>query len=157
MSDQDEIAANGSGLQVLKILWLAFLFALVIYALLPPLLKLPEEGLDARLQTIVFVVLAVAAVSVIAVLVVIRRMMPSATDPDSPELRRRTLLVSLISWSLAETVALFGVVLYVLSHEPLHLYPFLVVAFGLLLLLAPRESRSAGPSSRLARPDIKIG
>lgn len=155
MSEQ---AAGGAGLQALKFIWLAFLSALVIYALLPLLLRLPEQSVDPQLQAILFIALSIAAVSTIGVIVMIRRAMPAApVNPDSTDARRRTMLVSLVSWALAEAVALFGVVLYVLFRQPLHLYPFLVVAFGLLLLLAPRANRMGRPSSDLARPDVKIG
>lgn len=160
MPELPKDGSGDSGIQVLKIIWLAFLFGLVIYALLPPLLRLPRETPDPQFRAIVFVVLAIAAVSAIAVIFVLRRRSaaaPAGGEPEIPENHRGTMAAGLVSWALAEAVALFGVVLYLLFHEPLHLYPFLVVAFGLLLLLAPRERGSGGPPSHLARPDVKIG
>jgi hypothetical protein len=157
---QGNLQGSGqAGQQIRKLIWLAFLFCIVVYALLPPLLRLPRQEADSQLQAVLFIALAIAAISSIAAIFVVRRAILSPRPPhevaDSPGFQRRTLLAAIVSWSLAEAVALFGVVLYLLFHKPMHLYPFLAVAFGLLLLLAPREQSGGGAS--LARPDVKIG
>jgi len=148
MSEQ---TAGSPGLQTLKIIWVAFLSSLVIYALLPLLLRLPPQTPESGFRLVLTIALGLAALFIMSI---VRRLAQTA---DHPVNRERVVLTRLVSWSLAEAIALFGVVLYVLFHQPLHLYPFLVVAFGLLLLLAPRANHLGRPSSDLARPDVKIG
>jgi F0F1-type ATP synthase membrane subunit c/vacuolar-type H+-ATPase subunit K len=163
--DMPQVESSRANLQTLKLIWLALLFCLGIYALLPPLLRLPQSDTVAQFQAVLFVALgAVAIVTVVAVLMIRRLglvgpLARGELDPDTPEGRSRAFLVTVITWALSESVALYGVVLYLLFHDAVHLYPFLLLALGLLLLQAPRETTFSGGRrpSDLARPDVKIG
>jgi hypothetical protein len=152
-------------LQPLKFIWLALIFSVFIYALLPVVLRLPKIDVDPQFKAILFIALSVVSVATIIAIFVVHKIGLSRTRVsgtsalDTQVERYRKSVIHLISWMLAETIAIYGIVLYLVFHEPMHLYPFIAVAFGLLILLAPREDRSSVGSahSDLARPDVKIG
>jgi hypothetical protein len=82
----------------------------------------------------------------ISVPILRKRLMPPraagpgpAPDSVPPRLLGRWLSAQILSWSLCESVAIYGLVLAFVTHEPAAYYPFAAVALLLLALYRPRR------------------
>lgn len=113
--------------------------------------RAPDDALDPRVFVPVFG--AIAALELLVVIPVLRRRMmpPRAPFPqplDDIELdgddaataaigRLRTM--SIVSWALAESVAIFGVMAAFMFREPRYYLPFAAASAVAMLVLAPRR------------------
>lgn len=57
-----------------------------------------------------------------------------------------TFVPSLLSWALAESIAIYGLVHYILSYEFTWFWPFWFVGAAAMLVFYPRELPGGGPS-----------
>lgn len=105
---------------------------------------------------VMFIAMAVVSVAVLVAMVVLRgRMMPPrqpaeqlrddipADEELSPSARSalgKLFVASILTWALAESVAIYGLILGFLMHERWPLYPFSAVALVAMLIYAPRRS-----------------
>ena len=137
-------------LRVLRVMWIAFLVAIGLYAPMPYLLG--AEGLDpaAALPAgarsgLHFAALGAAVSSFAArrwwtnsLLAALRS--PAAT-PVRDDVWIRLRAGCLITWALSETVALLGFALAMVARRPLDGVPFAVTAAVLLYLHRPAAWR----------------
>ena len=111
-------------------------------------------------MTIVFA--AMAAMSAVGMLVVRSKLMPkgaevgrtealagSASMPDqltAPQKKAiaRLVTASVVAWALAESVALYGLILGFLYKDVMHYLPFAACALVLLLVMTPRRAQLEG-------------
>ncbi|MGA8489957.1 MAG: hypothetical protein WB711_06010 [Terriglobales bacterium] len=63
-------------------------------------------------------------------------------QPDNPAAMKRRRTGYLFTYTLCETVALFGFVLRFMGFALSEIAPFYIVGFALLLLFAPRRARN---------------
>jgi hypothetical protein len=114
--------------------------ALVHLAMTP----MPEGGGD---YGVFYAIIGVFSAGVaVAIPLLRRRMMPpraagAGPAPDTVPTRAlgRWLSAQLLSWALCESVAIYGLVLAFVTHEPAAYYPFGAVALVLMLLYPPRR------------------
>ncbi len=126
---------------MLWIVWGAMFASLAAYAVLP--LLLPGSGeADPILPLVTALLGALAAANALAsvvlrALALVRPLRCRRLELGTPEGVQRFFTISLLNWALSESVALFGVVLFVFSRDPGLLHPFLAGAALLMLWHAP--------------------
>ncbi len=125
-------------LSTLKLVHLAMIGATVIYAVVGLLIgKHPMEGESAPLdQNIVYIFLAVAVMATLASFVIPGIMMKRA--PDSFQLWFTSRIVA---WGLAETVAIIGLIVYLIdpARPQENLFTFVGWACVLMAIHTPRN------------------
>ena len=149
---------------ILWIIWLAAISSLFFYAVAPLFLPAAESALSPTFRIIVIITMVVAAVllTFVATLLykigIVRSFARGEIDLDSPDGVRLVLVRFVLVWATVESIGVLGLVTFLLFREPFYLYPFLLVAFGFLVLYSPRldRLRGQGGSADLAHPDIKI-
>lgn len=150
---------------LLWILWLAAISSLFFYAIVPLFLPAAESSLSPS-SRIIFIIAMVSSAVLLAFVAavlhkigVVRAIERGEINLDSPEGARPLLLRFVMVWATVESIGVLGLVTFLLFREPIYLYPFLLVAFGFLVLYSPRldRLRGLGESAHLAHPDIKIG
>lgn len=130
--------ADGS-LQTARIIWGAMLAALVSYLVVLVLLlgqpgAAPPPGPGSMRE-----IFAVLATVTVAVILYFKRNLPSPdADPARQAPSMPPLTASIACWALAESVALYGLVLGFLLHSLAEASPFFVASAALLLWLRPR-------------------
>ena len=145
-----------------QVVWFALLGSIAVYAAMPMLIPGAEKPAD---PVIVMALAAVAAMTGFASFVVpgILRRMPSKS---AEERAARSFQALLIGWVMCETIAVYGLVLYVLGAGTTWLWGLSAVAFILMGMQSPRDPEvsldgasgaGAMDSHDLARSDIKIG
>ncbi len=144
------------------IVWAAIMMSLLVYAAMPFLLpagaSASEGGDVVFVGTFAFMAAMCAAASLaLRHLLLIAPLERGELDPSSAAGRARFFQVSLICWLLAESVAVWGLVLFFLGGSLVLLYGFVLGAAVLLGVHAPRLPVRASSSVDLARPDVKIG
>lgn len=82
----------------------------------------------------------------VAIPILRKRLMPPRASgggpaPDSVPTRLlgRWLSAQLLSWALCESIAIYGLILAFVAHQPAAYYPFGAVALVLMLLYPPRR------------------
>ena len=123
--------------RVLLILWLAFMWALVVYGIV--MLEIEPSAQEAGMLRTVMLAFAVTtgAAALYFRLARIGGLLSQATPLSDPELGQlRTNYI--VCFALSEAVALYGFVLYFLGSSRAEALPFLAAAFLLLLICFPR-------------------
>ena len=145
-----------------QITWFILLGSITVYAAMPMAIAGSEAPLEPMLVTVLAVVAAMTGIASFVVPGVIRRI-PSK---NSEERAARSYQALLVGWALCETIAIYGLVLYVLGAGTTWLWGLSAVAFILMGMQSPRDPEmsldgasgaGAMDSHELARPDVKIG
>lgn len=129
-------------LRVLRIIDAALIFAALLYAWLPQGLFQPATQ---QLDRHIYYALSVVAVVEVSVAFVIRNRMLSGvfeslgTEPADPNLHRRWRAASVVSYALALSVVVYGLVLRVMGATFAQATPFYAVGLALLVLWWPRR------------------
>ena len=135
------------------------LASLALYAVLPLLLS-PSAPAESPLPLVLAVLITAVGVGVASVfvhqLLLVRPARSGNLDIHTPEGAARRLQIQVFCWGLAESVAIGGLVLWLLLGQAGLLYPFLAGSALLLVIFAPRET-SLRTARDLADPDVKIG
>lgn len=141
-------------------IWLCLLLGVAVYAAVAYLAPVERAALPADvLSRVLYVVSGIAAVSALLIhrrltaphLVekygrapALRLGVPLDSDAGRALVRRHSDLyvfkVSLISWTLAESIALLGLLLALLSARPLAMAPFAIATVLVLAALKPEFS-----------------
>ena len=127
---------------VLKIVWLSLIVSQCIYLALP----MPEAAVDrGDLPLLAGALAFVALPEAIGAFVWFRiaavgRIQAGRLDPSTPEGGAQLLQVLILCWVLAESIAIYGLVLRFM-HAPLWMTaPFALVAFVSMGLMSPFQS-----------------
>jgi len=145
----------------LWLVWGTLLASLAIYAALPLVLTAPGEAMDEGSE-ILSLCLGLVAIGTAVASFVLKRVLvlgPIArgvVDPHTPAGAQRIQLGYIITWALAESIGVYGLVLYFLTHAVSLMLPFVCGSALLLALHAPRASdlEAAPRGHELAnRPD----
>jgi len=143
--------------------WAMLLASVLVYGAMPRLMPPPPDAAPPPESLLVAALTIVAFFEALATLVIRRLVLVAPAragtlDPRSAAGAGRVFTFSLICWVLSVSIAIYGLVLFVLFRVPGLLYPFVVAAIVLLLVHAPRALPAPeGASGDLARPDLKIG
>ena len=132
-----------SPFQTARILWLAMLVAVGLYAVvLAVLIAQSGTPIDVTAMCRIFMVLVLGDVVVIYVL---RQRLPlAALGTARPGVDAPAVLTTYVTcWALSEAVALFGLVLGFLGRSFDEAGPFFIVAAALLLWQRPRAAHFA--------------
>jgi hypothetical protein len=130
----------------LRLIWIAMLVAVGAYVLVLAALI----GSDAAPAPIADVptlrrLLMLVTIPLVAVVFWLRRRLPLAdygAKRPTPTVQTVSAMY-VVCWALSESIALFGLVLGLLSHNLGEAYPFFVVAIALLLWQRPRGEHFA--------------
>lgn len=137
-------AQQTPSMMTLRIIWGAMLSSMGIYVLMTFILQPPEGFEPAENFQVMFIALGgVAAVdSVLALLarpfLFFKKLEGEQVARDDAMARYHTSCV--ISWAMAEAIAILGFVLFMLSYEQWIIFPFVGVGALLMLILFPRQS-----------------
>ena len=137
-----------------KLIWFALLASVGIYAALP--LLIPPMGSEP--QAGVLLPLAAAALMTAAMSFVVPSLIAKNAPPEQQG-EQLDFTLNVVRWALAEAVAVFGLVLYLLGHPVTFAWGFAIASAVLMFVHAPRPTSDTmhQSSADLARPDVKIG
>lgn len=137
------------GLRNAKILWATLISSLVAYVVLAQMVgEKINVSLPAQTFTTLRTVLYVVSLCTIIGSRILRSKMLSTsnqptrslTDSGTAPVVRRYISAMVTSLGLAEAVALYGVILYVLGKNQVDLYALILAAATAMLLHAPKRS-----------------
>ncbi|MDH3519977.1 MAG: hypothetical protein OEM49_05915 [Myxococcales bacterium] len=150
--------------QVQWLIWAALLVSLVVYGLLPIVIDLDLGAPSLPEPTVVFALTAIGVATAVGTLVarqilLVRPARRRELDLATSEGLARFFQASLIFWTCADSIGIYGLLLYFLFQKLAYLYAFLVAAAGLMLYHAPRIAALRPPDTAadLAREHVKIG
>jgi F0F1-type ATP synthase membrane subunit c/vacuolar-type H+-ATPase subunit K len=141
-------------LLVLRIVHAALILSLLLFGgLLAMVTRPPGDpviGADIPVRAdppaiMIPIMAALAAASLLAIYIVRRRMardrdaVAAAPVEDSARTRARLYTGSITSWALAESIALYGLVLGIIYRGTGPFLPFAAVSLLLMIVLAPRR------------------
>ncbi len=132
--------------RVLRILQFALLASIVLYVGLAAILSTPPGRPPAPILLIALTFLAVMNVLVIMVM---RRVFVSKaeeilrTNPEDAGALMRWRSGYIVTYAIAESVALYGLVLHFLGFTHVEVTPFFLAGFVLLVFFPPRRPASA--------------
>jgi F0F1-type ATP synthase membrane subunit c/vacuolar-type H+-ATPase subunit K len=135
----------------LRIVWAALLSALAIYAALTFILQPPEgHTVPDNIQTLQ-IAFAGIALSMGPAILIMRQILfwkPYARGEVSPEMTiPRYFTASIVSWAMCESIAIYGLVLYMLSYQrPISLAFMGASALGMLALAPLKLPEPRQPS-----------
>jgi F0F1-type ATP synthase membrane subunit c/vacuolar-type H+-ATPase subunit K len=134
-----------------QVLWFALNLSIVIYGFVAWNIAThaPEPGVDPGAMLIPLAVVAVATMGIVPV---VRRVMspprraaasiddvPSAPadDPRVGAAVQKWFSMQIVSWALCESIAIYGLILTILSHDLRYFFPFAAGAIVNLILYRP--------------------
>lgn len=125
---------------MLQMLRFALLTAVVLYAVIGEVIA-PKQS--AQPLPILFYVLTMVAIATVGVAFMMRRLMMKPAEPNAsgrvdPLVVNRWRTANIISYAIADAVALFGLVLRIMGFSFSQVMPFYLAGFILILFLAPR-------------------
>lgn len=139
MSGPDQQRAS---MTVLRIIWICLMIALCVYVLVANLVApgMHEEGYHPEYIPVVRIALGFMAVILLSASVFVRRHFIHKIETGQSEFPNQTYLTGvIISLTLAENVAIFGLVLKLLG-DPTDLYYLFILASAFFLFLhRPQE------------------
>jgi hypothetical protein len=168
MSTQDEAQLIARSQRVLTVIWAAFIFGAVVYMLLGTFLASnsnPDNEASGLVNSVplhmIFVALSLAEIALLFflpqfLLGEVRLKAALAKGPTreilaraglgEPTPRLRALLVLLnqystsmiVIWAIAESIAIYGLILTIITSSTTWIYPFPAVAIAVLALRRPR-------------------
>jgi hypothetical protein len=129
-----------AALRVLRIIWAAMLFSIVVYGFI-------GYGAPKREQPAptIFYCLMIISVACVGSVSFFRRkfVLPSdstlATQPENPSALGRWRAGYIFMWALCEAIVLYGLVLRLIGFAFVQVLPFLVGGFVLMLFFPPRR------------------
>jgi len=127
---------DASPLPAARIIWLGLVVAVAAYFVVLLVVAAREGSPVIDTRILGWVLLGIATMQALAIVVLRRRSLApdSAADATTQHV---------LCWTLAEAIAVYGLVLGVLAHDVSPARPFFVASVGLLLWLRPRaEPRS---------------
>lgn len=159
MAVQSSLPATlGAATRTMRLVHAALTAAVGIYVVVVAVLVRrpadPQAG-AAAIGVLPYAFAAAAVGSLVALVVLRRKMMPAreppaqladriADDDPLPEPARRALgkvfAASIVTWALAESVAIYGFVLGILLRDVRPMLPFAAVSIAVLLAYAPRRA-----------------
>ncbi len=120
---------------VARILWAALFASTLIYLVVLEVVELQADGSWQMLvYPLAFIAVTTAGASLIAPRMMLRR---SARDASTGTQDRGYLTTLIVALALAESVAIFGLVLGFLGAPPTVVVPFFVVAWILMIIRFP--------------------
>jgi uncharacterized membrane protein YhaH (DUF805 family) len=126
-------------------IWAAMAVSLLVYLAIPLFLPAPPMAYETTDFGVLFTALGVVAVltSVASLLlrraVVIQPLQRGTLDPDSATGAQRLTQALVLTWALSEAVAIYGLVLYLLTRQVQLMVPFIMMSACLLVVHAPRH------------------
>jgi hypothetical protein len=151
MLNPKEKEAVEEGIRLAWVNWIAFFVALFIYALGGHFLERPK-GSATVVEVFKYILSGLTVISLGAVYFLKKSMKEARWDffplsylskkvPDTNKIPPIStyLIANTLSFTLAESVGLYGVLLFFLSGEREILYPFLLVAAIALIPLRPKQ------------------
>lgn len=178
MSRRSEAASIDQAQRRLRLIWIAFMVAVGIYVFLgatvvakstegePPAMPVPVHlifGLLALAEIVVYFLAPAFLLGESRLAQAISRGASSVSLPEtagSPaDARNRALLALLaaygnamiVLWAVAESIAVYGLILTIVLRATTWLHPFAAVGFVLLALRPPRPERFVEENRRLLR------
>ena len=136
----------------LRILWIALLASQVIYLVVAFILPAGSAADPGTVDTLSFL-LGGVAISIAAGTLVYRRralvapIQTGRVDPNTPEGFPKVFVPFVLNLVLSESIAIYGLVLVLLSHDPLRALPFAIGAFVLMYLHRPMAPDLVPPST----------
>jgi len=151
-------------IQQLWVVWACLVVSLFIYGAMPLMLQPPQAPPPPPQASFIGALAFVGLMTAVATILlrrfaIVQPVRSGNMDITTTAGAARFFTISLLTWVLSESIGIYGLVSFFLYRVAALLYPFLAVAFLLMIFHAPRTgSLRADPSSAdLARPDIKIG
>jgi len=139
MSDRDEVDPA-----MLWILWGALLASVGLYGVVAHVLETPGSDISRGMLRTLAYVFAAVSIAEVAITWWLRKTMyfDGSGETDSGEQGRAQSLftMSIITWAICESVAIYGLVLRVLSGQIAYFYPFAAASFLLFVLYRPRPA-----------------
>jgi hypothetical protein len=125
---------------MLQIVRFALLTSVVLYALIG---EVAGPKTPATVSPLLFYILTLVAVTSVAVAFVLRRTLmkesePTASGTVDASVINRWRMANIVTYALAESIAMFGLVLRMLGFTLGQILPFYLAGFILILFLAPR-------------------
>lgn len=139
----------GAALRTIRLIQIAMLVSIAMYAVL-------GEVVGARLPanpTILYA-MSVASISVVGALLVVRRTLVLQSEaalkerPGDPTVLSRWKMGYIVTFTLCEALALFGLLLRLMGFTLNSVWPYYAGGFALLLLFWPRLPLSQSEPSR---------
>ena len=145
----------GDVLLVLRIVHAALVASILLFLGVVTLVTRPPADPVVSVDTpvraepppvVAMAMIAAGGISLVALLLVRRRMArarDAARGSTDPQAGKRALARyytgSIVSWALAESIALCGFILAIIHREPSRMYPFAAVGVVLMVVLMPRR------------------
>jgi hypothetical protein len=123
------------------ILWGALTSSIFIYAALTFILQAPEDHQPDELAETLPLILTIVAAAQAPAIIFLRKF--TFWDPfkrgeiADNDLAQRFMTTSIVTWAICESVAIYGLVLYMLTYEQPKAIPFFAASFALMLIFAP--------------------
>ena len=144
------------GILTLKFIWGAMLFSLFLYLFVAVQLgpRLPvtmDAAVFAKLRLALF---AVALVTPLFIPVLRRAILAAAgQEPKGNQAFRHPLLqryasATIVSLALAETLGIYGLILFLLGHDPTDLYLLLIASAAVMIYFRPRRDEIVALAQR---------
>lgn len=130
-------------------IWAAMAVSLLVYLSIPLFMPAPPMTYETTDFGVLFTVLGVIAVltSVASLLlrraIVIQPLQNGTLDPESEAGAQRLTQGFVVTWALSEAVAVYGLVLYLLTRQVQLMVPFIMMSACLLMFHAPRHLEAA--------------
>jgi hypothetical protein len=131
--------------KLLQTVWVVFLLSIALYVFIGERIR---ESTAAVPDRNFYFAITLVAITTVGMTFAVRRLFvlrPEATLAEHPEdsaALKRWRTGYLITYTLCETVALFGFVLRLVGFNLSQVAPFYLVGFVLMLLFAPRRASS---------------
>jgi hypothetical protein len=143
----------------LRVLWLALLASQVIYLVVPYVAEVAGRRPDPGVLNTLTLILAGISLATGAGTIVYRRralvdpIQAGRLDPDSPDGAAKAFSPIILNLVLTESIAIYGLVLALLSGSPSRAVPFALGAFVLMWVHRPTAPGLTPPASAgLYRP-----
>lgn len=136
-----------------RMIWGALLASNALYAAMPLLV----QNIPGPVASVVSAALVASAAMSGGLSFVLPRAIAKLPEAEGQASGSRSFQASILAWVFSESVAIHGVVLFVLGADATWLWAHCAASAVLLGLHAPREESFTMRTRSLARPDVKIG
>ncbi len=126
----------------LWIIWSAFIYAVLIYAGISYFLLQPTISNTEMVPFFAGVTVLMSVISAVMSIVIRVKLLSGPIQDgrlllDTEAGFQKYQTISIITWALSESIAVFGLILVVISGIFFYVIPYCVVSLGLLLLQMP--------------------
>lgn len=136
MSKPDASAGYKIGL----ILWCALLSSTIVYPVISFVIKAPEGFEPAEGFEMIIGAMSVVAVSSAVMSFVMKHIIFGKQLKAGQATRQTWQTGHLVAWAMSESVAILGLVLYMLSYQQMYMVPFVLGSWLLFALHFPKKS-----------------